>query len=72
MVLHTLNDLGKFLFVDVVAEGGSVTEEITYSAADVISLVVSLIVYLGIALYLVRPSKRGEICAIWDKKWNKE
>ena len=72
MVLHTLNDLGKFLFVDVVAEGGLVTEEITFSSSDLIFLVVSMVVYLGIALYLVRPSKRAEIRAIWDRKWNEK
>ena len=70
MVLHTLNDFGKFIFVDIVVEGGGFSAAASLSSADWISLAVSMIVSLGIALYLVRPSKRGEICALWDRKWN--
>ena len=70
MVLHTLNDFGKFMFVDIIEEGGGFSETTTLSSADWISLAVSMIVYLGIALYLVRPSKRKEIRALWDGKWS--
>ncbi len=71
MALHTLNDFGKFMFVDLVEEGGGFSAAASLSAADWISLAVSMIVTLGVALYLVRPSKRGEIRALWDRKWNR-
>ena len=70
MLLHMLIDFGKFMFVDMVKEGGGVSAAITLSSADWISLAVSMIVYLGIALYLVRPSKRKEIRVLWDRKWS--
>ena len=70
MVLHTLNDFGKLMFIDVLQEGGGYSADITISPAEFIPLIVSLVVYLAAALYLVRSSKRKEIIALWDKKWN--
>lgn len=71
MVLHTLNDFGKLMFIDVLQEGGSYSADITISPAEFIPLIISLVVYLAVTLYLVRPSKRKEIIALWDKKWNR-
>ena len=36
-----------------------------------IMLIIALVVYLAAALYLVRPAKRKEIIALWDRKWNR-
>lgn len=71
MVLHTLNDFGKLMFVDVLQEGGGYSADMTVAPEEFIPLIISLVVYLAAALYLVRPSKRKEIIALWDRKWNR-
>ena len=68
MVIHGLTDFLCFLDVSAVGEGGIMIEKVTvWSFADV-ALCAAL---FGLALYLVRPAKREEICVMWHSKWNK-
>lgn len=70
MIMHTLIDFSAFLFMDI-DSGGIITEELTIDFGFFITLV-SAVILLAFGIYLVRPAKRAEIVALWNKKWHKE
>ena len=64
IMIHTMHDVISLLFLP---EGAVLTHAVELS--DLLDL--GLTVALGVAgLYLVRKSKRGEIIALWQEKWN--
>ena len=67
MIGHTIHDIIAFTNVSGIEEG------VVVSSVDLSSYFdLGCTVILGIiGLWLVRPSKRAEIRAIWDKKWNR-
>ena len=65
IVLHTLHDIVAFLDISTVSEG-IMTRGVRLD--DLPDLLLAVI--LGcVGLWLVRPAKRGEILAIWRRKW---
>ena len=75
MILHGLFDFGKMIHITVLQEGGGYGEETAAQINDLsffIILALEMAAYAAIAFYLIRPSKRGEICSVWDKKWSRE
>lgn len=70
IIVHTITDFTAFLFLDL-QSGGVLTQELTLSFAFWVTLAVS-IVMLCWGIYLLRPSKHGEIVALWHEKCHKE
>lgn len=65
MILHSIHDIIAFMDVSGVKDGivvGSIGVD------SVIDLCVTIVMAI-IGFWLIRPSKRGEIRAMWDKKW---
>jgi membrane protease YdiL (CAAX protease family) len=69
MIAHTLIDFTGFLFMDM-SHSGIITDELSFDLTFFLSVAASIIV-LACGLYLVRPAKRAEIVALWDKKWHR-
>ena len=66
MVIHTIHDIIAFLDVGGVKDGVVVASVNMWSFIDL-----GLSVILGVVgLWMIRPSKRAEIRALWDRKWN--
>ena len=68
MVIHGLTDFLCFLDISAVGEGGIMIEKVTVWSFVDVALCALL---FCLAIYLVRPAKREEICAMWDAKWNR-
>lgn len=70
IIMHTLIDFAGFLFMDL-NDGGIITQELTINFGFFCTAVASVMM-LAYGIYLVRPAKRAEIVALWNKKWHKE
>ena len=66
IILHTLIDFTSFLTMNMADTGAVLTQEL--SLAYLIEVIPIAACLIG-AFYLVRPAKRAEIRALWDKKW---
>ena len=60
MLMHTLTDITAFIAVF----------ESNATGMDIAFLVFGSVLYLSLALYLIRPSKQEEICALWEDGWS--
>lgn len=60
MLMHTLTDITAFIAVfDSNATG-----------MDIAFLAFGSVLFLALALYLIRPSKQTEICTLWEESWS--
>lgn len=66
MIMHTITDFTAFLFLDL-QHGGVITKEFTLSFSFWATLAVTMAM-LAWGTYLLRPSKHGEIVALWQEK----
>jgi membrane protease YdiL (CAAX protease family) len=69
MVFHTLNDIIAFTDVSSIGEGGAYNSTASISVSDTVIVIILDLIYLGITLFLVRPSVRNQVRELWDKKW---
>lgn len=60
ILMHTLTDVSAFIAVF----DGNVT------GMDIAFCVVGSLIFIAIALYLIRPAKRAEIDALWEDGWS--
>lgn len=67
MFLHGLHDFICFLDPSTVDAEGIVIAELTSDV--IITEGVAIVVNLALALFILRPSVRKNISALWDKKW---
>lgn len=68
MIMHGLTDFLCFMDASQATEDGLMIAEVGFiNYLDVFFCAILVV----IAVYLVRPAKRGEILALWDKKWNR-
>ena len=65
ILLHTLIDFTAFLAMDLEA-GGLITEALEYDLSFYATVIASVIL-LVLGIYMVRPSKQGEIVSLWEK-----
>ncbi|MBR2742151.1 MAG: CPBP family intramembrane metalloprotease [Clostridia bacterium] len=66
IIVHTLNDIIAFMGNAELSSSGIYTEGVTWSSF----LGLALSAVMGIVgLWLIRPAKRAEIRALWEKKW---
>lgn len=69
IVAHTVIDVTGMLFMDM-DDAGVITEELVLEPT--ILLPIAIVVAVAIlGFYLVRPSVRGEIVSLWDRKWGR-
>lgn len=66
IIMHTLVDFSAFLYMDP-KQNGILTEAITLDANFVVVCAFSVFT-VAFGLFLLRPSKRAEIVALWDRK----
>ena len=71
MIWHVLNDIFAFLDVSSFKEGGVYNESVAVTPGVVGDLLIWAAIFLALMFILTRPSVRGEICSIWDKKWGR-
>ncbi len=69
IIMHTFIDFTAFLGIDL-SHAGLLTEGLTIDMEFFVTLQTALAVAAW-GLYLIRPEKRPEIVALWDKKWHK-
>lgn len=60
IIMHTLTDVSAFIAVF----DGNVT------GMDIAFCAVGSLIFIAIALYLIRPAKRAEIDALWEDGWS--
>lgn len=60
VIMHTLTDVSAFIAVF----DGNVT------GMDIAFCAVGSLIFIAIALYLIRPAKRAEIDALWEDGWS--
>ena len=60
ILMHTLTDISAFIAVF----DGNV------SGMDIAFCVVGSLIFIALALYLIRPAKRAEIDALWEDGWS--
>lgn len=60
ILMHTLTDVSAFIAVF----DGNV------SGMDIVFCVVGSLIFIALALYLIRPAKRAEIDALWEDGWS--
>lgn len=60
IIMHTLTDVSAFIAVF----DGNVT------GMDIAFCAVGSLIFIAIALYLIRPAKRAEIDALWEDGWD--
>lgn len=60
ILMHTLTDISAFIAVF----DGNV------SGMDIVFCVVGSLIFIALALYLIRPAKRAEIDALWEDGWS--
>lgn len=60
ILMHTLTDVSAFIAVF----DGNV------SGMDIVFCVVGALIFIALALYLIRPAKRAEIDALWEDGWS--
>ena len=60
IIMHTLTDVSAFIAVF----DGNVT------GMDIVFCAVGSLVFIAIALYLIRPAKHAEIDALWEDGWS--
>jgi len=68
MITHLLTDFICFMDKSQATSEGIMVANVSF--INYVDIVMCLILF-GIGLYLIRPSKRDEIVALWNKKWNK-
>lgn len=61
ILMHTLTDISAFIAVFESAEA---------TGMDILFCVVGSVVFIALALYLIRPAKRGEIDELWAEGWS--
>ena len=65
ILIHTVHDIIALTDVSGIQNGVIVTGVDWSTWADVIAN----IILVGVAFWLLRPAKRGEVRAMWNKKW---
>lgn len=71
IVLHFINDVIAFLDLSQFSDGGVFSDGSMLTTADIVTGIVSVIVFVVVGIYAIRPAKRGEIIELWSKKWSK-
>lgn len=60
IIMHTLTDVSAFI---AVFDGNA-------TGMDIAFCVVGSLIFIALALYLIRPAKRAEIDALWEDGWS--
>ncbi len=68
MLIHVLNDIYAFMYVDLVNESGIMTA--AHSLRDTIVNIVIAVFELAMAFLLLRGNGRKAIMEVWEKKWS--
>ena len=71
MILHTFNDIAAFMDRSSFGEGGAYKSSTGLTASGAAEGAVLSLLFLAAALWLIRPSVRGEIAELWDRKWGR-
>ena len=70
IIIHAVNDFLIFMTSDS-GDAASGTVDAVFSFGNLFSSLAIYLFYALIAIFLMRPKKRGEIVMLWDKKWNR-
>ena len=69
VILHTLHDLMCFLDPTAGSSDGTVSAEL--STGVIVLEVITVIVKIAIAVYILKPELREKIEKLWNRKWSK-
>ena len=69
MMVHFLYDVTVLMNADNVKQNGIMAKDL--STRDIILNIAFFVLEMGIALFLLRKSVRGDILEVWKEKWNR-
>ena len=69
ILMHGITDFLCFMDATQTSQEGIMITKVTF--INILDLIVTIIL-AAIGLYLVRPAKRAEIIAVWDKKFSRD
>ena len=70
IIIHTFFDAIAFMDTSSLTTNGTFKSDVTVSSAMDLVGFAFIIAAVAVALYMMRPSVRGEIVETWKKKWN--
>lgn len=70
IIIHTFFDAIAFMDTSSLTTNGTFKSDVTVSSAMDLVGFAFIIAAVAVALYMIRPSVRGEIVETWKKKWN--